>query len=265
MNSLAPLLMFKNKVLTFRGSPMRIILYWEKRFRFKLVSGRSSLIHHIWNNYAFMHDCTVSMPKWQWVIYCHQVDSCRNNSLTLADVTWAPDIKSVSVCKCWHCVFAIPAYRIHINQSTVDVLNSLKLGYKIQVRGMTELKVNEMRNTSIIHTDDMKSTSCSTGLVETVSNECHCLFPGKRYWEHILVGGEGRFQQASAYSSRHSRVSRHFLNSSIYHIQMTCSSLYNYCCTTFYHQCVCMEALSCSALHKKTAFLITGEAITVSV
>uniref|UniRef100_A0A8D3BKN8 Guanylate cyclase n=1 Tax=Scophthalmus maximus TaxID=52904 RepID=A0A8D3BKN8_SCOMX len=31
-------------------------------------------------------------------------------------------------------------YRIHVNQSTVDILNSLKLGYKIQVRGMTELK-----------------------------------------------------------------------------------------------------------------------------
>ncbi|XP_024921353.1 retinal guanylyl cyclase 1 [Cynoglossus semilaevis] len=31
-------------------------------------------------------------------------------------------------------------YRIHVNQSTVDVLNSLKLGYKLQVRGMTELK-----------------------------------------------------------------------------------------------------------------------------
>lgn len=39
-------------------------------------------------------------------------------------------------------VFAITAYRIHVNQSTVDVLNSLKLGYKIQVRGLTELKVN---------------------------------------------------------------------------------------------------------------------------
>uniref|UniRef100_A0A8C2JCL2 Guanylate cyclase n=1 Tax=Cyprinus carpio TaxID=7962 RepID=A0A8C2JCL2_CYPCA len=31
-------------------------------------------------------------------------------------------------------------YRIHVNQSTVDVLNSLKLGYKIDVRGRTELK-----------------------------------------------------------------------------------------------------------------------------
>ncbi|XP_076606473.1 retinal guanylyl cyclase 1 isoform X1 [Chaetodon auriga] len=38
-------------------------------------------------------------------------------------------------------------YRIHVNQSTVDVLNSLKLGYKIQVRGMTELKGKGIENT----------------------------------------------------------------------------------------------------------------------
>ncbi|KAM8899750.1 retinal guanylyl cyclase 1 isoform 1-T3 [Spinachia spinachia] len=31
-------------------------------------------------------------------------------------------------------------YRIHVNKSTVDVLNSLNLGYKIDTRGMTELK-----------------------------------------------------------------------------------------------------------------------------
>ena len=42
----------------------------------------------------------------------------------------------------------ITAYRIHINQTTVDVLNSLKLGYKIQLRGLTELKVGRInRNT----------------------------------------------------------------------------------------------------------------------
>uniref|UniRef100_A0A673CDW0 Guanylate cyclase n=1 Tax=Sphaeramia orbicularis TaxID=375764 RepID=A0A673CDW0_9TELE len=38
-------------------------------------------------------------------------------------------------------------YRIHVNQSTVDVLNSLKLGYKIQVRGLTELKGKGIENT----------------------------------------------------------------------------------------------------------------------
>uniref|UniRef100_A0AAQ5YI85 Guanylate cyclase n=1 Tax=Amphiprion ocellaris TaxID=80972 RepID=A0AAQ5YI85_AMPOC len=39
------------------------------------------------------------------------------------------------------------SYRIHVNQSTVDVLNSLKLGYKIDVRGMTELKGKGVENT----------------------------------------------------------------------------------------------------------------------
>ncbi|XP_053703001.1 retinal guanylyl cyclase 1 [Synchiropus splendidus] len=38
-------------------------------------------------------------------------------------------------------------YRIHVNQSTVDVLNSLKLGYKIEVRGLTELKGKGIENT----------------------------------------------------------------------------------------------------------------------
>ncbi|XP_007563225.1 retinal guanylyl cyclase 1 [Poecilia formosa] len=31
-------------------------------------------------------------------------------------------------------------YRIHVNQTTVDLLNNLNMGYKIQVRGLTELK-----------------------------------------------------------------------------------------------------------------------------
>ncbi|XP_038134711.1 retinal guanylyl cyclase 1 [Cyprinodon tularosa] len=31
-------------------------------------------------------------------------------------------------------------YRIHVNQTTVDILNNLQMGYKIQVRGLTELK-----------------------------------------------------------------------------------------------------------------------------
>ncbi|CAL9685669.1 unnamed protein product [Knipowitschia caucasica] len=38
-------------------------------------------------------------------------------------------------------------YRIHVNQSTVDVLNSLKLGYKISTRGLTELKGKGIENT----------------------------------------------------------------------------------------------------------------------
>ncbi|XP_061558414.1 retinal guanylyl cyclase 1 [Phycodurus eques] len=39
------------------------------------------------------------------------------------------------------------SYRIHVNRSTVDILNDLKLGYKIQVRGLTELKGKGVENT----------------------------------------------------------------------------------------------------------------------
>ncbi|XP_042355397.1 retinal guanylyl cyclase 1 [Plectropomus leopardus] len=38
-------------------------------------------------------------------------------------------------------------YRIHVNQSTVDILNFLNLGYKIACRGMTELKGKGVENT----------------------------------------------------------------------------------------------------------------------
>ncbi|XP_044225470.1 retinal guanylyl cyclase 1 [Thunnus albacares] len=39
------------------------------------------------------------------------------------------------------------SYRIHVNQTTVDILNSLKLGYKIDTRGLTELKGKGIENT----------------------------------------------------------------------------------------------------------------------
>lgn len=38
-------------------------------------------------------------------------------------------------------IFCLAAYRIHVNVSTVKILHSLNEGYKIQVRGKTELKV----------------------------------------------------------------------------------------------------------------------------
>lgn len=46
----------------------------------------------------------------------------------------------------WSSLFFYPflpsAYRIHVNMSTVKILRSLNEGYKIDVRGKTELKVN---------------------------------------------------------------------------------------------------------------------------
>lgn len=38
-------------------------------------------------------------------------------------------------------IFYSTAYRIHIHRSTVDVLMSLKEGYKVKLRGKVELKV----------------------------------------------------------------------------------------------------------------------------
>lgn len=35
------------------------------------------------------------------------------------------------------------AYRIHVNMSTLKILHSLNEGYKIEVRGKTELKVQK--------------------------------------------------------------------------------------------------------------------------
>uniref|UniRef100_A0A8C8A4G7 Guanylate cyclase n=1 Tax=Oryzias sinensis TaxID=183150 RepID=A0A8C8A4G7_9TELE len=45
-------------------------------------------------------------------------------------------------------------YRVHVNQSTVNLLNSLKLGYKIDVRGLTELKVNKTENGFTLNTQE---------------------------------------------------------------------------------------------------------------
>lgn len=66
-------------------------------------------------------------------------------------------------------LLVITAYRIHINQSTVDVLNSLKLGYKIQVRGLTELKVKLIKKNK--KNEDTQCTSSSTDMV-IIANEC---------------------------------------------------------------------------------------------
>lgn len=43
------------------------------------------------------------------------------------------------------------AYRIHVNMSTVQILRSLNEGYKIEVRGKTELKVAEVLPMSPLH------------------------------------------------------------------------------------------------------------------
>ncbi|KAF6728790.1 Retinal guanylyl cyclase 2 [Oryzias melastigma] len=50
-------------------------------------------------------------------------------------------------------------YRIHVNQSTVNLLNSLKLGYKIDVRGLTELKGKGIETTYwLVGKEDFKKS-----------------------------------------------------------------------------------------------------------
>lgn len=38
-------------------------------------------------------------------------------------------------------MFSVAAYRIHVHQSTVKILKHLNLGYKLELRGRTEVKV----------------------------------------------------------------------------------------------------------------------------
>lgn len=89
-------------------------------------------------------------PEW-WVWRCHGTASLETQS-TLPPV-WNP-LGCVSFplplpvapCRCSSNLFfsliCLVAYRIHVNMSTVKILHSLNEGYKIQVRGKTELKVN---------------------------------------------------------------------------------------------------------------------------
>ncbi|XP_061595854.1 retinal guanylyl cyclase 1 [Cololabis saira] len=50
-------------------------------------------------------------------------------------------------------------YRIHVNQSTVDILNELKMGYKIDERGLTELKGKGIEMTHwLVGKDDFKKS-----------------------------------------------------------------------------------------------------------
>lgn len=52
----------------------------------------------------------------------------------------------VSLCLRVCSTFPPAAYRIHVNMSTVKILHSLNEGYKIDVRGKTELKVTYLTN-----------------------------------------------------------------------------------------------------------------------
>ena len=125
-------IVFKNRFLMLIWK--KKVLDWTKR----KTQGCSD-----WN--TCLRGSCHRVTEW-WALHCHLVAICVNRGqlcLKRSDKTWqsakaAADFRSQRV-------KMIPsvttAYRIHVNQSTVDILNSLKLGYKIQVRGLTELKV----------------------------------------------------------------------------------------------------------------------------
>lgn len=82
--------------------------------------------------------------------------------------------------------FPPTAYRVHVNQSTVNLLNSLKLGYKIDVRGLTELKVNKTENGFTLNTQELSVNK----LLLTYSSLIDGPLSGKRHRDNLLVGGE---------------------------------------------------------------------------
>uniref|UniRef100_A0A8C8A532 Guanylate cyclase n=1 Tax=Oryzias sinensis TaxID=183150 RepID=A0A8C8A532_9TELE len=74
-------------------------------------------------------------------------------------------------------------YRVHVNQSTVNLLNSLKLGYKIDVRGLTELKVNKTENGFTLNTQELSVNK----LLLTYSSLIDGPLSGKRHRDNLLV------------------------------------------------------------------------------
>lgn len=78
------------------------------------------------------------------------------------------------------------AYRIHVHQSTVKVLRDLNLGYKLELRGKTEVKVGLLVKEGIFFS-----------ILDSVSDLFFLLFvflltQGKGYEEtYWLVGRDG--------------------------------------------------------------------------
>ena len=97
---------------------------------------------------------------------------------------------------CWKGYYTLlfaAAYRIHIHQSTVQVLRELNLGYKVELRGRTDVKAR------FLHVDGSKVWS-------------YCFFPclpvnvsvslsGERSRGDVLACREGWIYKASACSS----------------------------------------------------------------
>lgn len=89
------------------------------------------------------------------------------------------------------------AYRIHIHQSTVKVLRELNLGYKLELRGKTEVKVGPCPINPIFSF----LGSFSEIFLLFLPVFMFLLYIGKRIWGDLLAGRQGWIYQTSACST----------------------------------------------------------------
>lgn len=92
-------------------------------------------------------------------------------------------------------VFFAIAYRIHVHESTVKVLQELNLGYKVQLRGRSEVKVQIINKCK----DNFTYITISMNILFIFVSTCSS---GKRNWRNILAYRERRIHQTFASSSR---------------------------------------------------------------
>uniref|UniRef100_A0A672PM79 Guanylate cyclase n=1 Tax=Sinocyclocheilus grahami TaxID=75366 RepID=A0A672PM79_SINGR len=78
-------------------------------------------------------------------------------------------------------------YRIHVNQSTVDVLNSLKLGYKIDSRGRTELKGKGVEETFWLVGRDGYNKPLPVPLTYSNQNIQTMNTEEKKLWNKVII------------------------------------------------------------------------------
>lgn len=92
---------------------------------------------------------------------------------------------------------ALPAYRIHVNKSTVQILSALNEGFLTEVRGRTELKVRPGRKTRFHFEPDRHRPSPQPPALTParLSPPIPRVSPGQGRRGNVLAGGQTRLQQ----------------------------------------------------------------------